>query len=115
MTRSSMILLLFINSKVVNKKKLKKGQNRNEHTPQDRIRKMSGGIRSLSFIGSYLKKVFWSNLFVGSSHQLLGILEYACGLNLGHALTLNQNPIFEMASTNSIHFHPFKKSSHSTP
>ena len=37
------------------------------------------------------------------------------GLNLGPALTLNQNPIFEMASTNSIHFHPFKKSSHSTP
>jgi hypothetical protein len=82
---------------------LKKGQNRNEHTPQDRIRKMSSGIRSLSFIGSYLKKVFWptrqrrTSLFVGSSHQLLGILEYACGLNLGPALTLNQNPIFEMA------------------
>jgi len=29
---------------------LKKGQNKNEHTPQDRIRKMSHGIDSLSFI-----------------------------------------------------------------
>ena len=34
---------------------------------------------------SYLKKIFWSNLCVGSSFQLLGILKYACGLNLGPA------------------------------
>ena len=39
-----------------------------------------------------------TSLCVGYSFQLLGILEYACGLNLGPALTLNQNPIFEMAS-----------------
>jgi hypothetical protein len=31
-------------------KVLKKGQNVNEHTPQDRIRKMSSGIVSLSCI-----------------------------------------------------------------
>jgi len=56
---------------------------------------------------SYLKKVFWPNLGVGPSLQVLDILEYACyrsdcyavGLKLGPALILNQNPFFEMAST----------------
>jgi hypothetical protein len=47
---------------------------------------------------SYLKKVFWPNLGVGSSLQVLAILKYACGLKLGPALILNQNPFFEMAS-----------------
>ena len=47
---------------------------------------------------SYLKKVFWPNLGVGSSFQVLDILEYACGLKLDSALILNQNPFFEMAS-----------------
>ena len=41
-----------------------------------------------------------TSLCVGSSFQLLGILKYSCGLNLGPALTLNQNPIFEMPSNN---------------
>jgi hypothetical protein len=50
------------------------------------------------FNRTYLKKVFWPNLCVGSSFELLGILEYACGLNLVPALILNKNPIFEMAS-----------------
>jgi hypothetical protein len=50
-------------------------------------------------IRSYLKKVFCPNLCVGPSFQLLEILEYACGLKLGPALTLSQNPIFEMASS----------------
>ena len=54
---------------------------------------------------SYLKKIFLSNLCVGSSFQLLGILKYACGLNLGPALTLNKNPIFEMVSIVSTQFH----------
>jgi hypothetical protein len=48
---------------------------------------------------SYLKKVFFPNLCVRPSFQLLDILEYACGLKLGPALTLSQNPIFEMASS----------------
>ncbi len=47
---------------------------------------------------SYLKKIFWSNLSVEPSLQVLDILEYACGLKLGPALTLNQNLFFEMAS-----------------
>ena len=47
---------------------------------------------------SHLKKFFWPNLCVGPSSQLLGILAYACGLKLGPALTLGQNPILEMAS-----------------
>ena len=47
---------------------------------------------------SYLKKVFWLNLGVVSSFQVLDILEYACGLKLDSALILNQNPFFEMAS-----------------
>jgi hypothetical protein len=47
-----MILLLFVDSKVDNKilSFLKKGQNENEHMPQDRIKKTSHGIDSLSFI-----------------------------------------------------------------
>jgi hypothetical protein len=48
---------------------------------------------------SYLKKVFFPNLCVRPSFQVLDILEYACGLKLGPALTLSQNPIFEMASS----------------
>jgi hypothetical protein len=50
---------------------------------------------------SHLKKVFWPNLCVGASFQVLDILEYACGLKLGPALILNQNPFFEMASSKS--------------
>ena len=46
------------------------------------------------FYRSYPKKVFWPNLCVGSSFQPLDILKYACGLKLGPALSLNQNPIF---------------------
>jgi len=47
---------------------------------------------------SYLKKVFFLNFCVRPSFQVLDILEYACGLKLGPALTLSKNPIFEMAS-----------------
>ena len=50
-------------------------------------------------IRSYLKKVFWHNLFVGTAFQILDIPEYACGLQRSPALSLNQNPVFEMAST----------------
>ncbi len=46
----------------------------------------------------YLKKVFWPNLCVGRSVQVLKILEYSSGLNLTAAWTLNQNPFFEMDS-----------------
>jgi hypothetical protein len=48
---------------------------------------------------SYLKKVFWPNLFVGASFQVLEILMYSCGLKLGSASIFNQNPFFEMASS----------------
>jgi len=37
---------------------------------------------------SHLKKIFWPNLCVEPSFQLLDIPEYACGLKLGPALTL---------------------------
>jgi hypothetical protein len=47
---------------------------------------------------SYLKNAFWTNICVGFSFQDLDILEYACGLKLGPALSLNQNTIIEMAS-----------------
>ena len=47
---------------------------------------------------SHLKNVFCPNFCVGSSFQLLKILQYVCGLKLGPALTLSQNPIFDMAS-----------------
>ena len=47
---------------------------------------------------SHLKNVFWPNLCVGPSFQVLDILQYACGLKRGPALILNQNPLFEIAS-----------------
>ena len=53
---------------------------------------------------SYLKKVFWPNFCVGPLLQLLGILQYACGLKFSPALNLNQNPFFEMASNVLIGF-----------
>jgi hypothetical protein len=60
----------------------------------------------------HLKNVFWPNIFVGASLQILDIQPYACGLKLGPAAPvsakprflrgedgiLNQNPIFETAS-----------------
>jgi len=49
-------------------------------------------------IRSYLKKVFWPNLFVGASFQILKILKYSSGLKRGPAAMLNQNSIFDMAS-----------------
>jgi len=54
---------------------------------------MDGRVRS------YLKKVLWPNFCVGPLLQLLGILQYACGLKVGPALNLNQNPFFEIASS----------------
>ncbi|MBW1727416.1 MAG: hypothetical protein JRJ62_07480 [Deltaproteobacteria bacterium] len=39
---------------------------------------------------SYLKKVFFLNFCVRPSFQVLDILEYACGLKLGPALTLSK-------------------------
>ena len=50
---------------------------------------------------SYLKKVFCPNFCVGPLLQLLGILQYACGLKFGPALNLNQNPFFEITSNRS--------------
>jgi len=47
---------------------------------------------------SYLKKIFWPNLGGGSEIRILEILEYSSVSNGAPALTLNQNPIFEIAS-----------------
>ena len=67
-----------------------------------------------SFIRTHLKNVFWPNIFVGASFQILNIQQYASGFRpteilgsdgkssnagkLGPAAILNQNPIFEMDS-----------------
>ena len=59
------------------------------------ICKLCGGIH---YTISRLKKVLWPNFCVGPLLQLLGILQYACGLKFGPALNLNQNPFFEMTS-----------------
>ena len=59
---------------------------------------------------TYLKNVFWPNILVGASLQILDIQQYASGLKLGPDARvpakplgedgiLNQNPIFEMDST----------------
>jgi len=69
----------------------------------------------LSQARSHLKNVFWPNIFVGASLQILDIQQYAFGLRptrsirsdgesrnagkLGSAAILSQNPIFEMASS----------------
>jgi hypothetical protein len=53
-------------------------------------------------IRSHLKNVFWPPAFsgeIGASFQILDIQQYACGLKLGPAAILNQNPIFEMGSS----------------
>ena len=47
---------------------------------------------------THLKNVFWPNIFVGASFQILDIQQYACGLKLDAAAILNQNPIFETGS-----------------
>jgi hypothetical protein len=46
---------------------------------------------------SHLKKAFWPHIFVGGKIQILGILEYASGLNFASAAIWSQNPFFEMA------------------
>jgi len=48
---------------------------------------------------THLKNVFWPNIFVGASFQILDNQQVACGLKLGSAAILNQNPIFEMGSS----------------
>ena len=50
------------------------------------------------FFRTYLKNVFYPNLRVVLSFQLLKIQKYSCGLKLKIALILKQNPIFEMGS-----------------
>ena len=57
---------------------------------------------------SYLKNVFWPNVFVGASFQILKIPEYSSGLKLGPAATLNQNPIFEKTSIITFYFGMFR-------
>jgi hypothetical protein len=47
---------------------------------------------------THLKNVFWPNIFVSVSFQILDIQQYASGLKLRPAAILNQNPIFEMGS-----------------
>jgi len=49
-------------------------------------------------IRTHLKNVFWPNTFVGASFQILDPPQADCGLKLGPAAILNQNPIFEMGS-----------------
>jgi len=50
------------------------------------------------YLRSHLKNVFWPNIFVGASFQILDNQKVACGLKLGPAAILNQNPIFQIAS-----------------
>jgi hypothetical protein len=70
--------------------------------------------KGAKYTRTHLKNVFWPNIFVGASLQILDIQQYACGLRptrgirsdgessnagkLGPAAILNQNPIFEMDS-----------------
>jgi hypothetical protein len=63
------------------------------------LTKKQNGLSALLFIGTQLKNVFWPNIFVGTSFKILDIQQYASGFKLGPAAILNQNPIFEMASS----------------
>jgi hypothetical protein len=58
---------------------------------------------------TYLKNVFWPNIFVGASLQILDIQQYASGLKLGPAAILNQNPIFEIGSRKRLSEDRFDK------
>jgi len=58
---------------------------------------LSSGILA-GYVRSRLKNVFWPNIFVGASLQILYIQQYASGLKFGPAAILNQNPIFKMTS-----------------
>ena len=49
-----------------------------------------------------LKKVFSSDIGVEPSLQVLGILQYACGLNFDLVLISTENPNFEMVSNYSF-------------
>jgi hypothetical protein len=51
---------------------------------------------------NHLKNVFWPNIFVGTSFQILDNQQVACGLKLGPAAILNQNPIFETVSRKEV-------------
>ena len=53
-------------------------------------------IYSQKDIRGYLKNIFWPNLCVGRSYQILEILEYSSGLIFAAALTLDQNLIFKI-------------------
>jgi hypothetical protein len=53
-------------------------------------------------IRSHLKKVFSADIGVKPSSQVLGILEYACGLILGLVMISTENPNFEIASGPNI-------------
>ena len=67
-------------------------------TKFDRVGINFGGSAAVDNTRSHLKNVFWPNIFVGASFQILDIQQYASGLKLGSAAILNQNPIFKMAS-----------------
>ena len=60
----------------------------------------------------YPKNAFWLNIFVGASFQILDIQQYACGLKLGPAAILNQNPIFEMDSNPTFRLMKYKYGCH---
>jgi hypothetical protein len=47
------------------------------------------------------KKVFSADIGVELSYQVLDILEYACGLILVLVLISNENPNFEITSSNN--------------
>jgi len=55
-------------------------------------------MKSSAISRTYLKNVFWPNIFVGASFEILDIQQYASGFKLGSAAILNQNPIFEIGS-----------------
>ncbi len=57
-----------------------------------------GKICSVQSLRTPIKMSFWPNLCVGGEVQVLGILQYTCGLNLASALTLNQNLHFDRGS-----------------
>jgi len=67
-----------------------------------------------AFTISLFKNVYWSNLCVEFSFQVLDILQYASqghsfqgayGLKRGPALILKQDPVFEMAYKKGIYFY----------
>ena len=115
-TRTNPIFLIVAPSGTGRRKSLSKGIHTSSipYRPSRRRRSRKSprmwrhvGPFELSALRSFLKNVLWPNLCVGIAFQLLKIRKYSSGLKHSPALTLDQNPIFAIAS--NVHHTPIEE------